>query len=290
MNNLLRQAARRYTSRAHETAIPTYPVVDAINILLNDAFERKEKRQTRWDKRKSSADKGPYRNQDETVEISVNLNVDPRKPGQALRGSFPLPHGNGKVVNLLVFASKEEDIEKAKEAGASIVGGDDLIAKIKSGEVDLNFNRTLASKDMIPKVSKELGRLLGPRGLMPTPKLGTIIDNSADVTQMVTDQLVGLVNFRAEKEGIIHAPIGKVSFGAEKIMENTRAFLNGIQDAKPDLTGKKAAAKKGKKKKSGGKGKYILRAHLGATQGKSIRLDLEYVDASSPFFMGDVIA
>ena len=188
---------------------------------------------------------------DETIEISMALGVDPRHADQNVRGIVDLPHGVGKAVRVAVFA-RGELAEQAKRAGADRVGAEDLADAMQQGE--LNFDRVIASPDMMPVVGK-LGRLLGPKGLMPNPKLGTV---TTQVEAAVAAVKAGRVQFRAEKAGIVHAPIGKASFSAEQIRDNARAFARAIVQAKP----------------SGAKGTYVCGASVCSTMGPGIGLDI----------------
>jgi len=187
---------------------------------------------------------------DETVEIALNLNVDPRHADQMIRGSVILPNGTGKVVRVAVFA-KDEKADEAKAAGADIVGTDELIAQIQEGNI--NFDTVIATPNMMGTLGR-VARILGPKGLMPNPKTGTV---TMDVAKAVSDAKGGKVNFRVDKKGNIHAGIGKVSFGAEKIEENFRIFMETINKAKP------AAAK----------GRYILNGALSLTMSPAVTLD-----------------
>lgn len=187
---------------------------------------------------------------DETVDVSVNLGVDPKKSDQMVRGATPLPHGLGKSVSVLVFA-KGDKAKEASEAGADFVGAEDLVEKIQGGWME--FDKVVATPDMMGTVSK-LGRVLGPRGLMPNPKLGTV---SMEVGKVVKEQKAGKVEFRVEKGAIIHAPIGKRSFGSDKLKENFNALLDAVQRAKP----------------SGAKGVYIRGLAISATMTPSVRVD-----------------
>jgi large subunit ribosomal protein L1 len=187
---------------------------------------------------------------DETVEIALNLNVDPRHADQMIRGSVILPNGTGKVVRVAVFA-KDEKADEAKAAGADIVGTDELIAQIQEGNI--NFDTVIATPNMMGTLGR-VARILGPKGLMPNPKTGTV---TMDVAKAVSDAKGGKVNFRVDKKGNIHAGIGKVSFGAKKIEENFRIFMETINRAKP------AAAK----------GRYILNGALSLTMSPAITLD-----------------
>ena len=163
---------------------------------------------------------------DETVDIAVKLGVNPKKSDQMVRGSVVLPYGTGKKVKILVFAKGEKEKE-AIEAGADYVGGDELVEKIKGGWMD--FQRVVATPDMMGSVGK-VGKILGPRGLMPNPKTGTVTFN---ITEVVGDIKKGKVDFRVEKAGIVHVPIGKVSFGPEQLKENAAAFLETLVRLKP---------------------------------------------------------
>ncbi|HHH51878.1 MAG TPA: 50S ribosomal protein L1 [Campylobacterales bacterium] len=187
---------------------------------------------------------------DETVEVALNLNVDPRHADQMIRGSVILPNGTGKVVRVAVFA-KDEKADEAKAAGADIVGSDELIAQIQEGNI--NFDTVIATPNMMVTLGR-VARILGPKGLMPNPKTGTV---TMDVTKAVTEAKGGKVNFRVDKKGNIHAGIGKVSFGSQKIEENFRTFVETINKAKP------AAAK----------GRYILNGALSLTMSPAVTLD-----------------
>jgi large subunit ribosomal protein L1 len=191
------------------------------------------------------------KNFDESLDISMNLNVDPRKADQNLRGVIQLPNGTGKNVKVAVFA-KDDKAEAAKKAGADIVGADDLAEKIQGGFTD--FDRCIATPDMMITVGK-LGKVLGPRGLMPNPKLGTV---TPDVAEAVKAAKSGQLEYRTEKNGIIHAGIGKLSFDAKKLAENVAAFIDVIIKNKP----------------SGVKGHYIKGISLSSTMGPGMKIDL----------------
>ena len=188
---------------------------------------------------------------DETIEIAMNLGIDPRHADQMVRGMVSLPNGTGKTVRVAVFATGAK-AEEAAAAGADIVGAEDLAEKIQGGQMD--FDRCIAAPDMMGVVGK-LGKILGPRGLMPNPKLGTVTPNIADAVKTAK---AGSIEFRAEKAGIVHAGVGKASFSAEKLAENIKAFVDAISRAKP----------------SGAKGQYILKVSLSSSMGPGLKLDL----------------
>jgi large subunit ribosomal protein L1 len=188
---------------------------------------------------------------DETVEIALNLNVDPRKADQNLRGTVMLPHGTGKTLRVAVFA-RGDRAKEAEAAGADLVGAEDLAEKVQAGAID--FDRCIATPDMMAVVGR-LGKVLGPRGLMPNPKLGTV---TANVTEAVKAAKGGQVEFRAEKAGIVHAGIGKTSFTEEALVENVRAFVGAISRAKP----------------TGVKGTYIKKVSLSSTMGPGLKLEI----------------
>jgi large subunit ribosomal protein L1 len=188
---------------------------------------------------------------DESVEIALNLGVDPRHADQMVRGTADLPHGTGKSVRVAVFA-KGDKAEEAKAAGADLVGAEDLAQAIQGGQIA--FDRCIATPDMMPVVGR-LGRILGPRGLMPNPKLGTVTPN---VAQAVTAAKAGQVQFRVERAGIIHAGVGKASFADEQLLENVRAFVDAVTRAKP----------------SGAKGTYLKRVALSSTMGPGVKVDV----------------
>ncbi len=193
---------------------------------------------------------------DETVEIALNLGVDPRHADQMVRGVCQLPNGSGRTVRVAVFA-RGPKADEAKAAGADIVGAEDLMEKVQSGNID--FDRCIATPDMMPIVGR-LGKILGPRGLMPNPKVGTV---TQDVAQAVTDAKGGAVQFRVEKAGIIHGGVGKVSFTEAALAENIRAFADAVQKAKP----------------TGAKGTYLKRVALSSTMGPGVRVDPATVHA-----------
>jgi large subunit ribosomal protein L1 len=187
---------------------------------------------------------------DETIEVAMNLGIDPRHADQAVRGMIELPNGTGKSVRVAVFA-RGAKADEAKAAGADVVGAEDLAEKINAGE--MNFERCIATPDMMGVVGR-LGKVLGPRGLMPNPKLGTV---TQDVTAAVRAAKAGSIEFRAEKAGIIHAGVGKASFSEEAIAANVKALVSAINRAKP----------------SGAKGTFIKKVSISSTQGPGVKLD-----------------
>ncbi len=208
----------------------TYTVAEAVKLVKTAAKERKF---------------------DETIEVAINLGVDPRQNDQVVRGVVDLPNGTGAKVRVAVFA-KDAKAEEAKAAGADLVGADDLADQVLAGKID--FDRCIATPDMMPLMAK-LARVLGPRGLMPNPKLGTV---TADVKKAVESAKGGSVEFRAEKAGIVHAGVGKASFGDEKLVENIKAFVAAINRAKP----------------SGAKGTYMKKVSLSSTMGPGVKITI----------------
>src|ERR1700677_641584 len=188
---------------------------------------------------------------DETVELSINLGVDPKHADQMVRGVVNLPNGTGRTLRVAVFA-RGPKAEEARAAGADVVGAEDLVAQVQGGEI--NFDRCISTPDMMPLVGR-LGKVLGPRGLMPNPKVGTV---TMDIKTAVAASKGGSVEFRAEKAGIVQGSVGKASFGDEKLAENLRAFVDAVNRAKPQ----------------GAKGHYLLRAAVSSTMGPAVRLDL----------------
>ena len=188
---------------------------------------------------------------DETVEISMNLGIDPRHADQMVRGLLSLPNGTGKTLRVGVFA-RGPKAEEAKAAGADVVGAEDLAEKVQAGEIA--FDRCIATPDMMALVGR-LGKILGPRGLMPTPKLGTV---TMDVKGAVSAAKSGQVEYRAEKAGIVHAGVGKASFDESKLAENIRAFVDAVQKARPP----------------GAKGTYVKKIALSSTMGPGVTVDV----------------
>jgi large subunit ribosomal protein L1 len=192
---------------------------------------------------------------DETIEVAMNLNVDPRHADQMVRGVVQLPNGTGKSVRIAVFA-KDAKADEAREAGADLVGAEDLAEKIQAGEMD--FDRCIATPDMMAVVGR-LGKVLGPRGLMPNPKLGTV---TPDVAGAIAAQKGGQVEFRVEKAGVIHAGVGKASFAEDALQANVTAFVNAVMRAKP----------------SGAKGTFVRKVAVSSTMGPGVKIDIASVE------------
>ena len=211
-----------------------YPLEEAISLVKDTAFAKF----------------------DETVDVSVRLGVDPRKADQMVRGAVVLPNGLGKTVRVLVFA-KGEKAQEAQAAGADHVGADDLVAKIQEGWFD--FDTAIATPDMMGTVGK-IGKLLGPRGLMPNPKVGTV---TFDVGRAVEEAKSGKVEYRVEKAGIIHAPVGKVSFDGDKLKENILSLMEALMKAKPSTA----------------KGTYLKKVSVSSTMGPGVIVDLPALQA-----------
>lgn len=214
----------------------SYSLEDAIEILKTAAKERKF---------------------DETIEVSFNLGIDPKQNDQTVRGVVELPNGTGAKVRVAVFA-KDKKAEEAKAAGADVVGAEDLVEQILGGKID--FDRCIATPDMMPVIAK-VAKVLGPRGLMPNPKLGTV---TMDLAKAVESAKGGAVEFRAEKAGIVHAGVGKASFDAKKLAENIRAMSAALNRAKP----------------SGAKGTYMKKISVSSTMGPGIKVDISSVNAA----------
>jgi large subunit ribosomal protein L1 len=225
---------RLKAARANVDRSKQYPLTDAIALVKTNA-------------------KAKF---DETVEISMNLGIDPRHADQMVRGLISLPNGTGKTLRVGVFA-RGAKAEEALAAGADVVGADDLAEKVQAG--DIQFDRCIATPDMMALVGR-LGKILGPRGLMPNPKLGTV---TMDVKGAVSAAKAGQVEFRAEKAGIVHAGIGKASFEEGKLLENIRAFVDAIQKAKP----------------TGAKGTYVQKVSVSSSMGPGVRVDVASLSA-----------
>ena len=224
-------ASGKRLKKAHEGIDPakTYPFGEAIKLVKSRASAKF----------------------DETVEIAMNLNLDTRKPDQTLRGTVMLPHGTGKSVRVAVFA-RGDKAKEAQEAGAEVVGAEDLAESVQKGEIA--FDRCIATPDMMALVGR-LGKILGPRGLMPNPRLGSVTQNVAEAVRAAKG---GQVEFRAEKAGLVHAGIGKASFTEAALTDNVRAFVGAITRAKP----------------SGVKGSYIKKVSLSSTMGPGVKVEL----------------
>ena len=222
------QHGKKYRAAAGKVEVKAYLLADAVRVVTETAFAKF----------------------DETVEIALRLGVDPKHADQMVRGTVVLPHGLGRTARVLVFAQGEK-IKEAEDAGADFVGGDDMAKKIEGGW--LEFEAVVATPDMMRVVGR-LGKVLGPRGLMPNPKTGTV---TPDVGRAIQEIKAGKVEFRVDKTGIIHAPFGKRSFGAEKLVENVEALVAAVVKAKP------AAAK----------GKYVKSVTISSTMGPGVRVD-----------------
>jgi large subunit ribosomal protein L1 len=195
---------------------------------------------------------------DETVEIAMNLGVDPRHADQMVRGVVSLPNGTGRTVRVAVFA-RGAKADEARAAGADVIGAEDLVERVNSGNID--FDRCIATPDLMPLVGR-LGKVLGPRGMMPNPKVGTV---TMDIAGAVKASKGGAVEFRVEKAGIVHAGVGKASFAADKLAENIRAFADAVQKAKPQ----------------GAKGQFINRIAISSTMGPGVKIEPASVMAGS---------
>lgn len=198
-----------------------------------------------------------YARFDETVEMAFNLGVDPKKTDQVVRGSVPLPHGTGKKVRVLVFAKGEKEKE-AIEAGADYVGAEDLVEKIQKGWLD--FDKAVATPDIMGLVGR-LGKILGPRGLMPNPKVGTV---TFDVAKAIKEIKAGKVEYKTDKAGVVHIPIGKVSFDVDKLLDNAKTVIDSISKAKPSTS----------------KGKYIKKIVISSTMGPGIKVGVDRISAA----------
>lgn len=227
---MAKKAKKMSTALAQVDREKFYALEDAVKILKGFEKERKF---------------------DQTVDIALNTCLDPRHADQVLRGVTELPNGTGKTVRVAVFA-RDEKAEEAKAAGADIVGAEDLLESIQKGNMD--FDRCIATPDMMPLVGR-LGKVLGPRGLMPNPKLGTV---TPDVKKAVESAKGGALEFRAEKAGIVHNGVGKLSFSEDKLVENIKAYVAAIQKARP----------------SGAKGTYIEKVTLSTTMSPGLKIDI----------------
>jgi large subunit ribosomal protein L1 len=226
---------KKYSAAAKLVENPAYTLAEAMPILKKAAFAKF----------------------DETVELAMRLGVDPKHADQMVRGTVVLPHGLGKSKRVIVIASGEK-VREAREAGADEAGGDDLVQRIQGGWMD--FDAVIATPDMMRSVGK-LGKILGPRGLMPNPKTGTV---TMEVTKAVREVKAGKIEFRVDKTGIVHCPLGKVSFEAEKLVENAQALITSIIKSKPATA----------------KGRYVKSIGVSSTMGPGIRIDVASVEAA----------
>jgi large subunit ribosomal protein L1 len=224
---------KKYQAAASKIEDRPYELQEAITLIKDSAFAKF----------------------DETVEVHMRLGVDPRHADQMVRGTIVLPHGTGKTMRVAVIAGGEK-IKEAEAAGADLVGGDDLVERISGGFIE--FDALVATPDMMKGVGR-LGKILGPRGLMPNPKTGTV---TFDVTKAIKEIKAGKVEYRVDKTGIIHAGVGKISFGVEKLLENTKALIDAVNKAKPPAA----------------KGKYVKAIHLASTMGPSITVSNTVVE------------
>jgi len=230
------RVGKNHKKASEAIAAKPYPLLDAVKTVTDNAYAKF----------------------DETVEVAMRLGVDPRHADQMVRGTVILPHGlGGRAKRVLVIASGEK-VSEAKDAGADFIGGDDMVEKIQK-EGWLGFDAVVATPDMMRSVGK-LGRVLGPRGLMPNPKTGTV---TFDVAKAVGEIKAGKVEYRVDKTGIVHAPVGKVSFGSEKLVDNAKVLIDSVIKAKP----------------SAAKGHYVKSISLSSTMGPGVRVDLASVDA-----------
>jgi len=220
------------------------PIRDALAAVLHNAKEGKQRKFA------------------ETVDLAIQLGVDPRKPNQSVRGVQTLPNGTGKAVRVAVFA-RGDDAEAAKAAGAAIVGAEELVKAIQDG--DLAFDRCIATPEVMPLVSR-VARVLGPRGLMPNPKMGTV---TKDVAAAVKSAMAGQVQFKADRFGMVHVGVGKVTFETAALLENIRVLMVALSNAKPE----------------GAKGKYLKGVHVTSTMGKAVPVEVATVDPRSSRFM-----
>jgi large subunit ribosomal protein L1 len=232
----MRRVGKKYAQARQATKDkPTYPLADAVAVVHKNAFAKF----------------------DESVEIAMRLGVDPKHADQMVRGTVVLPHGlGGKSKKVLVIASGEK-LKEGQDAGAEHVGGDEMVAKIQEGWLD--FDAVVATPDMMKSVGR-LGKVLGPRGLMPNPKTGTV---TFDVGKAVNEIKAGKVEYRVDKTGIVHAPVGKVSFGAQKLLDNVKALVESVVKARPAVA----------------KGRYVKSLSLSSTMGPGVRVDLASIEA-----------
>jgi len=231
----MRRVGKKYAKARQAAKVkPVYPLTKAVEVVHKNAFAKF----------------------DESVEIAMRLGVDPKHADQMVRGTVVLPHGlGGKSKKVLVIASGEK-LKEAQDAGADFVGGDDMVAKIQEGWLD--FDAVVATPDMMKGVGR-LGKVLGPRGLMPNPKTGTV---TFDVAKAVNEIKAGKVEYRVDKTGIVHAPAGKISFGAAKLLENVSTLVESVIKARPAVA----------------KGRYVKSLSLSSTMGPGVRVDLASIE------------
>lgn len=287
--------ARQYVSRAHPKVKRVLPLPIAIEKTIKDVqFRRKradwsDKYHTKIAQLKGFSRKQRGR-QDETIEFIVSLNLDPRKPGQSIRGGLKLPHGTGRAgKSVFVFTADEELQKKAKEMGAKQAGGDELVEQVVSGDVPATTADACLATDEMLNVLKAKGaaRILGPRKIMPNPKNNTVFDSSTRLLATLQDQLAGKeLTYRCAPAGYIRLPVGKASFGVQEIVDNIGVVMKELFEAKPESygKGKQKAAKRGQTVKQP---KYLLKAYVCSTQGRSEKIDLRTVDPGNAFFLTD---
>lgn len=242
------------------------PVVDATTAPATDKKARHTKvTQTHYMNVQEALEnlkKASWASFDETVEINIVTGLDPRKPNQSIKGVAKLPNGTGKKVRICVITSGDM-INEAIASGADVAGGDDIIKAIQGG--DVNFDTVIASPEMMPMVGK-IGKILGPRGLMPNPKVGTVTKN---ISEAVKSARAGAVSFKTDKKGLIQSGIGKLSFDDSKLIENIRSYMLAIMDSKPE----------------GFKGKYLKKINISSTMGPGYQIELPFLDPNNPKFL-----
>ena len=275
---------RTYISRAHPKPRPVYSIPIALEKILDEAAERTERR-----KQHIIRNNRQRNHPIETIELVLILNLDPRKPGQTLRGNVRLPHGSGKKLKCLVFTDDDATAQQALEQGATHAGGETLIESIVDGKISLDdIDRGLGTSDMMSILTKKAARILGPRGLMPNAKTRTLLQTNDELIGGLETQIMGKeIVYRTEKEGGILIPVGKVSFGVDKLLDNIGEVVKEIHSVKPEQYGK--GKKTASSKSSKGGPKYVLKAYVASTQGKGYKLDLKTIDPSSAFFLKDPV-
>ena len=274
---------RSYISRAHLGPRPLVPVVQALTEALWGVEVRNKNREARLKKYKNPKNM----KFDEMFELAIHLNLDTRKNGQTLRGTISLPSGSGKRFDCAVFTDDVELQKKALKAGAVHAGGKELMDKIKFGEVSMTqLGRCLATTQMMPLFAKTgLNRIMGPRGLMPNAKTGTLVEPEKLIEALEKNVEGQDVQYRTEKQGTVHVPVGPTRLGKEGLLANIEAVLKEIFDRKPKHFGKTSPNGKAKYLAQGGKPRYIITASLSSTQGGGFRLDPKTLDPTSPLFM-----